>query len=161
MADTSNSADTLDVRDLITRFEDLEQERADLAGAVEEAQTRLNRVRTPTALDKAETALASANKALKEWDDSDEAEELNHLSAFLEELKDGGGDHQWRGRWYPVTLVRDSYFRDFAQDEAEQLGLVTDDSRWPYTSIDWEKAADELRVDYDRAEFDGVTYWYR
>lgn len=33
--------------------------------------------------------------------------------------------------------------------------------RWPYTCIDWEHAAKELRYDYSAADFDGVTYWIR
>lgn len=37
---------------------------------------------------------------------------------------------------------------DFAQDMAEQLGDIKKDVQWPYTCIDWEKAARELMYDY-------------
>ena len=36
----------------------------------------------------------------------------------------------------------------FAQKMAEQLGLRDDDIQWPYTCIDWDKAARELMYDY-------------
>jgi len=37
---------------------------------------------------------------------------------------------------------------DFAQDMADQLGLIQDDAKWPYTCIDWEFAGRELMYDY-------------
>ena len=37
---------------------------------------------------------------------------------------------------------------DFAEDMAEQLGLINIDASWPYTHIDWEQAASELMYDY-------------
>ena len=93
--------------------------------------------------------------------ESDEAAELVTLRELLGELEGNGGDEQWRGSWYPVTLVRDSYFEDFAREEAENLDLVKSDARWPYTCINWEEAAEELKQDYTTTEFDDVTYWYR
>ena len=47
--------------------------------------------------------------------------------------------------------------RDFAQEMAEQLGLLNDNMTWPYTCIDWEDAARELMYDY--FEVDG--YYFR
>lgn len=92
---------------------------------------------------------------------NDDQEELMLLSNFLEELKGNGGDEQWRGDWYPVTLVRDSYFKEYAQELAEDIGAIPADNAWPCTCIDWDQAARELRMDYTSAEFDGVTYWFR
>jgi hypothetical protein len=60
-----------------------------------------------------------------------------------------------------VTFIKDSYFEDFAEDEADQLGLVEDRWKWPYCCIDWQKAAEQLQQDYSSVEFDGETYWYR
>lgn len=89
------------------------------------------------------------------------AGELKLLTALLEDLAGNGGDEDWRGDWYPLLLVRDSHFRDFAQQEAEDLDLVKSDARWPYTCIDWTSAAEQLKQDYSIVEFDGITYWYR
>lgn len=93
--------------------------------------------------------------------DNEEREELATLTALLDELKGNGGDHEWKGDWYPVTLIRDSYFEDFAQQEAEDLDLIKRDAHWPNNCIDWAQAASELQMDYSTAKFDGVTYWYR
>lgn len=37
---------------------------------------------------------------------------------------------------------------EFAQDMAEQLGLINLNASWPYTCIDWEDAAKEIMYDY-------------
>lgn len=62
-------------------------------------------------------------------------------------------------RW-GVTLIADSAFRDHAIDSAYECGLVPDDSKWPLTCIDWDRAARELQVDYTAVEVAGRTYWY-
>lgn len=115
--------DLIDVRDVIARFEELEDEDA--------------------------------------HDDTDDAAEFALLSELLDDLKGYGGDQQWKGDWYPITLIRDSYFVEYAQELAEDIGAINSDLDWPYSCIDWEKAARELRADYSSVEFDGVTYWYR
>lgn len=37
---------------------------------------------------------------------------------------------------------------DFAQEIADQLGLIDENVQWPYSCIDWERAAHELMYDY-------------
>lgn len=60
-----------------------------------------------------------------------------------------------------ATLIRDSYFKEYAQDLAEELDLINPNAAWPATCIDWDQAACELRMDYTSVEFDGVTYYVR
>jgi len=93
--------------------------------------------------------------------DDEDSEELSTLSALLEDLKGNGGDEDWRGCWYPITLIRDSYFRTYAEELAEDIGAINKDATWPLYHIDWEAAAKALQVDYSTVEFSGVTYWYR
>lgn len=88
------------------------------------------------------------------WDD-DNAEELAALKALQEEAE---GYSDWR---HGATLIRDSYFEDYAQQFAEDIGAINDDATWPATCIDWKQAASELQQDYTSVEFDGVTYWVR
>jgi antirestriction protein len=87
--------------------------------------------------------------------------EHSQLTALLEALQGLGGDEQWRGNWYPVTLIRDSHFRDYAEELADECGLIPKDAKWPLNCIDWEQAARELRYDYSGVNIDGVTYWTR
>jgi hypothetical protein len=87
--------------------------------------------------------------------------ELRRLRSLMEDLKGYGGDEQWRGDWYPLQLIHDSYFETHAQELAEDCGMIERDAKWPYTCIDWKQAARELRGDYSSVEFEGVTYWYR
>lgn len=93
---------------------------------------------------------------------TDEYLEREGLLHLLHDLRGEGGDERWRGDWYPVTLISDYHFVTYAQDLAEDLyGSKIYNASWPFTHIDWERAADELQMDYTSVEFDGVTYWYR
>lgn len=89
---------------------------------------------------------------LDEW----EVTELANLKTFRDEL-DGYCD-DWN---YGVTLIRDSYFEDYAREMAEEIGAISREASWPLSFIDWKAAAEALRMDYTSAEFDGVTYWAR
>ena len=60
-----------------------------------------------------------------------------------------------------ATLIRDSYFKTYAQQFADDIGAVNSEAGWPNSCIDWEQAADELQMDYTAIEFDGVTDWVR
>lgn len=86
---------------------------------------------------------------------------ISSLAKLLNELCGAGGDEQWRGDWYPVTLIRDDYFEQYARDLADDIGAINRDATWPNTHIDWEAAARDLQQDYSSVEWDGVTYWYR
>lgn len=133
--DIGNSQDILDIRDIIERIEHLRQ------------------LRQPGPVDLGP-------------EDSEQAQddlfaELASLESFVSQFAGYGGDEQWEGEWYPVTLIRDSYFRDYAQELAEDIGAIAPDAPWPTRCIDWDEAAWELRMDYTSAEFNGVTYWAR
>ena len=136
MTDISNSDDLIDVRDIIERIETLEA------------------LREPGPVD-----LGSEED--NEADQDSLFAELASLEALMAELCGNGGDEQWRGDWYPITMIRDSYFRDYAQELAEDIGAINAQATWPNNCIDWDQAARELRMDYTSVDFDGVTYWVR
>lgn len=85
---------------------------------------------------------------------ADEAE-LKALKALAEEAS---GCSDWE---YGETLIRDSYFEDYAQQLAEDCGMLENANGWPCSYIDWERAARDLKMDYTSVDFDGVTYWIR
>lgn len=135
----SNSDDTIDARDVIARIEELEGERAALTEELESAPDD----------GKAERI------SLREWEDDNGAE----LAALLSLQEQAEGYSDWQ---HGAQLVRDSYFEDYARELAEDLhGSALRNASWPMSCIDWEKAANELQMDYTSVDFDGVTYWVR
>lgn len=86
----------------------------------------------------------------------EEAAELAALTALAEEASGYAAD--WT---YGETLIRDSYFHDYAQELADDIGAIPKDVTWPLTCINWEQAARDLQYDYTAVDFDGVTYWIR
>lgn len=145
MRNIDEAEDILDVRDIIARVEELRSEIEDETELLGDHPEEPNTPARQTRLDNIEELRA----------------ELTPIESLLEDLAGYGGDHQWEGRWYPVTLIRDSYFEEHAREIAEDTGAVSRDATWPNNHIDWTAAADELRADYSSVEFNGVTFWYR
>lgn len=87
--------------------------------------------------------------------DSEENEELASLRKLAEQCE---GYSDWE---HGEALIRDSYFKKYAQQLAEDCDLIKRDLAWPYTCIDWDHAARELKYDYSGVDYDGVTYWIR
>jgi hypothetical protein len=135
------TADTIDVRDIIARVEELENERDDYMVPNKDGHM---------------TMIGA------DWtaDNADEAAELVVLRSLLDELKGYSGDEQWRGDWYPITLICDSHFTDYAIELLEDCGDLPRNLPH-YIAIDWEATARNIRVDYTAIEIDGQTYWYR
>lgn len=131
MGGTDSGLDIIDVRDIIARYEELRDELFDDDG----------------------NQVAGA--------DEDDREEFDVLKELLDDLRGNGGDEQWEGNWYPVTLISDDHWATYAQDFAEEIGAISSDTAWPNNCIDWEKAADELQMDYTSVEYGSTIYWYR
>lgn len=102
------------------------------------------------------------NRTAEEWAEyyPEDAEELRELEALLSELAGYGGDYLWGGDWYPLYLIRNSYFTDAMQELVEEIGDLPRGLPG-YLVIDWEATADNLRMDYSRVDFAGTTFWYR
>lgn len=148
MTNLNLSDDVIDLRDVIEQFESLE---SDLVTAYNLSQDDDNQV------------IDSEDDDFREWVlncDEDEAEEFNQLFAILEELKGCGGDEQFRGDWYPITLISESYFTDYCQELVQDIGDLPRDIP-SYLAIDWEETADNLKVDYSEIDIDGTTYYFR
>jgi len=92
--------------------------------------------------------------------DADLACEHCELAAILDTLKGNGGDEQWRGDWYPITLINDLYFTEYARELLEDCGTIPRDLP-SWVKIDWEATADNIKTDYTCTDIAGVTYWYR
>lgn len=85
--------------------------------------------------------------------------ELQHLRAILEDLNGSGGDEQWRGDWYPVTLIRESYFTEYAADLVCSCYNLQELPH--FVHVDWEATAREVKMDYSEIQINGVSFFYR
>ena len=88
---------------------------------------------------------------------------LEFILKTLNELDTTGEDSAEDWEW-GVAVIRDSYFREYAQELAEDIGAIHDGmqwAQWPMYHIDWESAAHELKIDYTPLEVCGVTFWTR
>lgn len=137
----SNTDDVLDSRDIDARIAELQADRDRLAQDLEDAQ--------------ADPEITGGVDPRDFHPDEADDEELTALQELREQ---GQGYSDWK---YGVTLVRDSYFEEYAKQLAEEMGLISGDESWPLTCIDWERATRELQQDYTSVEYDGVTYWFR
>jgi hypothetical protein len=136
----NNSEDIIDSMDIIARIEELESEREDLLSeATDDPNIEIN----------------EAKENLKAWDGSEEATELKILKALAEE---GESSPDWQ---CGETLIRESYFKEYAQQLADDIGAIDRNATWPVNCIDWEEAANQLKQDYMEIDFDGVTYLIR
>ncbi len=141
-----NSEDLLDSRDIIARIAELESERDEECHDCEG---------TGEHLDGAGTVCPTCDGAKVVGLAEDDADELAALLAFQSEAEGYAPD--WR---YGATLIRDSHFETYAQELAEDIyGREVNAAKWPFSCIDWERAARELQGDYTSVEFAGVTYW--
>lgn len=90
------------------------------------------------------------------FDNEDDAEEYRMLTEFIEEAEGYSEDFA-----YGTTFIRDDYFEEYAEELADEMGVIDRDAEWPLNHIDWEAAADQLREDYTEIEINGNSYWYR
>jgi hypothetical protein len=140
-AEFSNADDIIDSRAVIKRIEEL-------AGAFEAAGIDPDKLDPPSP--------GYDAQGLEEDDPAhDRAEELRNLRK-LESAAEDCGD--WR---HGETLIRESYFRDYAEEMADDIGAIDKEAKWPLNHIDWDAAAAELKQDYSEVDFDGVTYLLR
>lgn len=130
----SNLDDTIDSRDVIARIEELEAERQ---------QVELD----------PETEYIEACKNIKEFDNSEEGQELTALKALAEQGEGYAPD--WK---YGAQLIHEDYFEE-AMDEmvADCYTLPEDLPSWMTITYDY----DALKQDYTALDFDGQTYYIR
>ena len=124
-----------------------------LRDAVTDAQDALNEAEGEDATEDAQSDLDNAQAEFG-------ADEQNELAA-LESLKDDIGESRGKINDEGGPFVHENDFEDYARELADDIGAIPSDAQWPCTCIDWEKAADELRMDYSSVEWNGETYLYR
>ncbi len=151
----TNNDDIIDSRDVIARIEEL-QELKDAYDEAQAAVAALDDREDEVTDEEREEAQDALDAAAVYWEEDDEQAEYKALTELAEEAEGYAAD--WH---HGETLIRETYFKTYAQQLAEDTGAIKDDSSWPNRCIDWEQAADELEQDYTHVDFDGVTYLIR
>lgn len=151
MPEITNYDDVIDSRDVIERIEELIARRDDLDDARKDYNERAHLLEPGD-----QAQLARVVCQCEEEYGEDESAELAALVALAEEAEGYAPD--WK---YGEALIRDSHFKDYAMELAEDIGAIPKDIAWPCSCIDWDQAARELQMDYTAVDFDGVTYWIR
>ena len=128
-------SDVIDIRDVISRYELLESELS-------------------------ENNFPVTRAVVAEESVEDRRDEFTALTDILERLKNDGGDEQWRGDWYPLTLIADDHFTEYFKDLTIECEYVPKDLP-AWIKIDWEETAKDGLMDYTPITLDGRTYYYR
>lgn len=103
--------------------------------------------------------IIEAAQALRDEIEDDPRELDDDEQALLDFDSDEGPNIQdWP---YGATMVRQDCFEGYAQQLAEDIGAIEDNAQWPYTCIDWERAARDLAMDYSPVRFLGHDYYAR
>lgn len=159
MAGDLRGDDRIDSRDVIERMEELESELRDAHDT--EFVEWVDSDRVPD--DKSDEVPAGFEDWLKWVQDTgpghlywDEADEYLALRDLAEEAAPYSAD--WR---YGEQLIRADKFVEYAKELADDIGAIDREARWPLNHIDWDAAAEELKIDYTEVDFDGTTYLMR
>jgi hypothetical protein len=103
--------------------------------------------------------IAELEDALDVPEEDRDEDEVEELAALRELAEEGEGVGDWQ---YGAALINESYFTQYAMEYASDIhGSAVDDAAWPFSHIDWDEAADDLRSDYTAIEWRGVTFYVR
>lgn len=150
----TNQDDIIDSRDIIERIEELE----DTLEAAHEEETTEGA--TNLAFDEWIDAVIKDQSAAHAHECWEEAKELKALKALAEEAS---SSPDWI---HGETLINEDYFTQYIEElinDCYEMPKEMNSGKWPYRhmSINYEEAADEVKVDYMEVDFDGTTYLIR
>lgn len=164
----------IDSRDIIDRFEELDEYYADLKVEVEYVAEELESLQNDYAestddsesvedcnneLHRLSEELKDSNVRLGEWE-NDNLEEYELLQEILQQGEDAP---DWP---YGETLIHEKYFTQYIKeliDDCYEMLKEFNEGKWPWNhmTMDWEGAADDAKADYLTIEADGQTYYIR
>ena len=164
---------TIDSRDIISRYEELQDEYISLFEAVEAAEEDLNEFILETTgplsfkVKEDESSLANlkdevqdAKENLQDFVTSDDMGEFEQLKEIV---KQGEDSPDWS---YGETLIHETYFTQYIKeviDDCYEMPKDLNSGVWPWNHVemDWDAAAEEAKQDYTTIEADGETYYIK
>lgn len=144
----------LDSRDLDMLLTMLKSENEDLVEALQEAKDALRDAALNGAgeasLEELEEDVEAAQDALNDFND-------DHTS-LIHDLEDASDEV---GEWiHGEALIHEDYWVEYVEELCKDIGDLPKDVPW-YIAIDWEKTADNIKMDYSELTIAGHTYFYR
>jgi hypothetical protein len=97
-------------------------------------------------------------EALNNIDDyQDEVEHYIDISKFCDDISEYCSDFE-----YGVAIMHEDYFEEYCEELVKEIGDLSKNlPAYIENNIDWSGVADDLKVDYSEAEYDGNTYYFR
>jgi hypothetical protein len=87
----------------------------------------------------------------------DEVEEYIAIRNFCDDISRDCSDFEWG-----TSIIHEDYFEDYCRELVEDIGdLPKNLPTYIENNIDWSGVADDLKVDYSEAEYNGDTYYFR
>jgi hypothetical protein len=105
----------------------------------------------------AEIEAAEANNGDVDGLTTDEIEALRVELAMWREFESAGAEDWEHG----AQFIRSPYFKDYAEQLAEECGMIDKKAVWPMNCIDWDEAASQLKQDYSLVSVGGEDWYYR
>ena len=107
--------------------------------------------------------LKDLKQELEDWIEDGGSEEDFDALEDLEELREWNSWGDDIDDWdYGTTLIKDEYFKEYAEQLVKDIGDLPSDLPWYIESnIDWDGIADDIKADYTEIDLSGETYWVR
>jgi hypothetical protein len=87
----------------------------------------------------------------------DEIEEYVAIRNFCDDISNYCSDFE-----YGVSIIHENYFQEYCRELVEDVGdLPRGIPAYIENNIDWSGVADDLKVAYSEAEYNGDTYYFR
>ncbi len=99
-------------------------------------------------IDEKQEEISDAIQALKDFEES-----CGYTQEDIENTFDG------IKRWKDVVFITESDFPRYVRTVAEDCQDIP--TGWPFNCIDWDRAADELQLDYSSLDWQGESYLYQ
>lgn len=163
--------DIIDSRDIISRYEELNDELEGLEQSIIDAVEDCNAfVKENGLTDYSEDEIKSLQKLQEEVDNAkdafvafDQSFDKDELDTLTEVISQGENSPDWS---YGETLIHENYFIDYIKDlidDCYDMPKEFKEGKWPFNHLemDWEGAAEEAKQDYMEIEVDGEIYYIR
>lgn len=161
----------IDSRDIIARYEELNDEYNSLVELVEATNEDLENFQRENGLTdytedevrKLQELQEELDNAQEELEDFDKSDDKGELEMLKEIVSQGEDSPDWS---YGETLIHEDYFIDYAEElvnDCYELPKELIQGTWPWNhmNMNWASAAEELKNDYSTIEVDGETYYIR